>query len=117
MKRRSLNKLRREIDALRRSPQKARALENVAKRLGRKRVKRGKEPTWESQEFAELYPLAVPHHGGRDLAPGTKNSILDQLEDDLLAWEARLTKEEEQDELLKLENENDSGSGENNGTV
>jgi len=35
-------------------------------------------------------PLSIPHHGGRDLAPGTRNSILNVLEADVLAWEERL---------------------------
>ena len=73
-------------------------------------MKRGKEPIWESTEFAELYPLAIPDHGGRALAIGTKNSILDQLEDDILAWEHRLGNE---DETANEERENDSGNGSN----
>lgn len=81
---------------MRRSPQKAAALESVARRLGRRRVKRGKEPMWQSIEFESLFPLAIPHHGGKDLAPGTRNSILDQLEDDVLAWEERFAYEEAQ---------------------
>ena len=61
----------------------------MAKRLGRKKVKRGSEPMWENKEFPDLFVLSIPDHGGRDLAVGTKNSILDQLEDDIAAWEAR----------------------------
>lgn len=95
MTRGKLNKLKRELLQLRRSPQKAAAIERFAKRVGRKKVKRGKEPVWESQEFSSLFPLAIPHHGGKDLAVGTKNNILDQLEEDVLAYEARLDKEEE----------------------
>jgi hypothetical protein len=45
---------------------------------------------WESAEFVDLRVLAIPDHGGRDLSPGTRNSILNQLEDDVLAWEERL---------------------------
>jgi hypothetical protein len=108
MTRRKLDKLKRELLQLRRSPQKAAALERFAKRLGRKRVKRGKEPMWESSEFDELYALSIPHHAGRDLAIGTKNSILDQLENDLLAWEAKLEKDEE--------GENNSDDGEDDGS-
>jgi hypothetical protein len=52
---------------------------------------------WESVEFAELYPLSIPDHGGRDLAIGTKNSILDQLEDDILAWEERIADDDVDD--------------------
>lgn len=89
MKARTLAKLRGELARMRRSPQRAADLESLAKRLGRKQVKRGKEPMWESTEF-DLFPLAIPHHGGRDLATGTKNSVLSSLEEDLLAWEERL---------------------------
>lgn len=71
---------------MRRSPQKARDLESVAERLGRKKENRGKEPTWMSAQF-KLPALTIPNHKGRDLATGTRNSILNQLEDDLLAWE------------------------------
>lgn len=92
MKKKTLEKLRGELARMRRSPQRAADLESLAKRLGRKKVNRGKEPMWESEEF-KLYPLAIPHHGGRDLATGTKNSVLSSLEDDLLAWEERLNEE------------------------
>ena len=71
---------------MRRSPQKAKDLESVATRLGRYKHNRGKEPMWMSGQFT-LPPLAIPHHGGRDVPTGTKNSILNQLEDDILEWE------------------------------
>ena len=44
---------------------------------------------WMSSEF-DLPPLSIPHHGGKDFATATRNSILNQLEDDILAWEERL---------------------------
>lgn len=90
-----LDKLKKELIQMRRSPQKAAALESIARRLGRRPIKRGKEPMWQNIEFESLFPLAIPHHGGRDLAPGTRNSILDQLEDDVLAWEERLANNED----------------------
>ncbi len=89
-----LGKIRSRLAAMRLSPQRARALESLAGQLGRRSVKRGKEPMWESAEFS-LFPLSIPHHGGRDLPVGTKNSILDQLEDDLLAWEEELSEEDD----------------------
>ena len=95
MNQRRLAKLREELEALRRAPQKARALESLARRLGRKLVKRGKEPMWESTEFDELYVLAIPHHRGRDLSPGVRNSVLAQLEDDILAWEEKLLEDDD----------------------
>ena len=94
MTRNKLNKLRRELNEMRRSPQKAIALQSLAQRLGRKAVVRGKEPTWDSDVFMELRPLAIPDHGGKDMAIGTKNSILNQLEDDLNAWEEQIAQEE-----------------------
>jgi hypothetical protein len=94
---RRLDKLKHELASLRRSQAKAADLESLARRLGRKKVKRGKEPTWESKEFQHLYPLSIPHHGGRDIPRGTLNSILDQLEKDLFAWEMRLDQEEDGD--------------------
>jgi len=85
MDRKGLDKIRREMDSLRRSPQSASALERLARRLGRRPVKRDKHPMWESTEFDDLYALSIPHHAGRGLAPGTRKSILDQLEEDVLA--------------------------------
>lgn len=86
MNRRKINKLRQELAAFRRSPQDARALENLATQLGRTRIDRGKEPVWKSK-FGNLRVVSIPHHGGRDIPVGTKNSILAQLEEDLDAWE------------------------------
>lgn len=89
-----VEKLRREVAALRRSQPKAKELEALAKKLGRRSVNRGKEPTFVSDEFPHLRPLAIPSHKGRDLATGTKNAILNQLEDDLIAWDKRISEEE-----------------------
>jgi hypothetical protein len=110
MNRKNLNKVRRELAQLRRFPQKAATLERLAGRLGRKLVKRGKEPMWENTEFGELFVLSIPHHGGRDLSPGVQRSILDQLEDDVLAWEERLGDNEDDEEA-----QNEFGNGEDNG--
>ena len=106
MTRNKLHKLRRELLRLRRSPQKAADLERFAKSVGRKKVRRGKEPTWESTEF-NLFPVAIPHHGGKDLTVGTKNNVLDQLEDDLLAWEERLDSEQDENEPGDLDGDHD----------
>ena len=64
--------------------------------LGRRQDKRGKEPTWVNDELP-VYPLSIPHHGGRDLAPGTRNSILNALEGDAIVWEERLGLEDDED--------------------
>jgi hypothetical protein len=104
MTRRKLERLQREHSALRRSPQRARALISLAQRLGRVRVNRGSEPTWESGEFDSLYPISIPMHGGRDLAPRTQKSILDALEDDLLKWEERVERLEEEEKARRQSN-------------
>jgi hypothetical protein len=78
---------------MRRASVNARALEGIAKQLGRREDNtRGKEPVWVNPSLG-VFPLSIPRHGGRDLAVGTKNSILDQLEEDILAWEERLENE------------------------
>jgi hypothetical protein len=96
MNRTKLNKLRAQLDKMRREQLKAADLERLANKLGRKKVVRGKEPTWESEFFRELRPLTIPHHGAKDLSIGVKRSVLNALEDDLLAWEAKLDDEEEE---------------------
>jgi hypothetical protein len=90
MRKAKLRKLRRQADSYRDSQPKAAALVSLAIGLGRKKVTRGKEPTYESAEFPKLRPLSIPMHKGRDLPLGTKNSILSQLDDDFLAWDERL---------------------------
>lgn len=94
MNRRKLNKIKRDLDSLRSTTPKASALKRLASRLGRKLVKRGKHPMWESEEFDNLFALSIPHHGSKDVLTGTKHSILNQLEDDIIAWEERLDEEE-----------------------
>lgn len=61
--------------------------------FGRKRVNRGKEPTWESEPFQRLPPLTIPHHPG-DVKRMTTESVLDYLERfDLAAWEEQFESE------------------------
>ena len=93
MNQNKIARLRRELERLRSTSVNALVIQRLAKKLGRKRVKRGKEPTWESEAFPNLRPLAIPDHGGKDLSPGVKNSVLNQLEDDLLAWDERINGE------------------------
>lgn len=94
---RKLAKLKIELEGLRASPQKAAALQSLAKRLGRTlNTNRGKHPIWESA-FGHLYPLPIPDHGGKDIPTGTKNRILDQLEEDIAAWDETLPEESEND--------------------
>ncbi len=86
-----LTNLKRELEGCRRRQPKAVELEALARQLGRERnPDRGKEPTYVSREFPDLRPLSIPNHKGKDIPKGTKNSILNQMEDDVLAWEERL---------------------------
>ncbi len=91
--RKTIRRLRAKANGYRRSQPKAQELISLAKGLGRKEVNRGKEPTYESTAF-NLRPLSIPNHKGRDLAPGTRNSILDALDDDLIEWEQWLDEQE-----------------------
>ena len=87
MARKKLERLRRELAELRaRTVVKPKELERFAKRVGRRRSVRGKEPTF---ELAGCRPLSIPIHPG-DLRIGTKNNILDILEGDLTAYEEAL---------------------------
>jgi hypothetical protein len=90
MDRRKLDKLQREIERMRRASVRASDVQSIARKLGRQIVNRGKEPMWDNIELPGQPVLAIPSHGGKDLSPGVKNSVLDQLEDDILAWEERL---------------------------
>jgi hypothetical protein len=94
MTRRKLQRLRQQIASLRRSQPKARVLIALAKALGRMEEDRGKEPTYCSEEFQDLSPLTIPMHKGRDLPPGTRDSILNQLDEDVDAWDQRLFERE-----------------------
>lgn len=85
-----LGKLQRELEGYRRPAVKASKLEGLAKSLGRRlEGKTGKEPNWVSH-FSHLRAISIPHHGGADLATGTKHIILDALEEDCVEWEALL---------------------------
>ena len=86
MDRKKLDKVRARMAQMRRSPQTSGALEGLASDLGRRlNGKRGKHPIWVNDQFPS-YPLSIPRHSG-EVPPGTRNSILNQLEDDLIAWE------------------------------
>jgi len=85
---------------LRQASAKAIAFQRLANSLGRNPDKsRGKEPTWVSRDFPELRPLSIPDHGGRDIPYGTKQSILNQLEDDVYSWEELLLQQESENKL------------------
>lgn len=107
MKRKKLDKLKRELNGLRNGRHKAADFQSLASKLGRKlNTKRGKEPMWESEVFGDLYPLAIPDHGGKDISPGVQKQLLNLLEEDILRWEEMV--EEEQNEEAEHE-EDDAG--------
>jgi hypothetical protein len=89
-----IRKLRSEIEALRNKGWvKTAELEALARRLGRRRAKRGKEPTWISDELSDRRPVSIPSHPG-DVNRFTARSILDQLEGDLDQYEELLQSQE-----------------------
>ncbi len=79
-----------EIERLRRGGAPSRdEVERLAKRLGRELRRRyGDEPTYQNKLFPRLRSLTIPGHTG--LKRGTALKILNQLEEDLAAWERRL---------------------------
>ena len=83
------------------SPQKGSGVASLAERLGRKRVNRGKEPSFES-EF-DIPVLTIPMHGSKDLKRGTQRNILMQLEDDFIAWEQKFDYDERYQAALEIE--------------
>jgi hypothetical protein len=90
LNRRKLENIERELLALRRSPQgvKASDLTSLAGKLGRSRVNRGKEPTYERAALLPdlpAYPLTIPGHPG-DLRVGTVKSIVNDLLNDVDEW-------------------------------
>jgi hypothetical protein len=101
MDRKALEKLRKEFEAMREVPQRGSDVANLAERLGRKKVNRGKEPTYES-EF-DIPVLTIPMHGSKNLKKGTQKSIFIQLEDDFIAWEQKLDYEERYEAALESE--------------
>ncbi len=52
---------------------------------------------WESVEFPTLPALSIPHHS-KDIRPRTTRCILDQLEDDILAWDNQLPDDDDSDD-------------------
>jgi len=61
----------------------------VAAKLGRKRSKRGKEPTYISEPFPDLRPLSIPSHSS-GVKRFTAQGILDQLDEDVVRWQNEL---------------------------
>ena len=77
-----LRKARAEITACRRALGSTtyRDLERIANWLGREPFSRGKEPTWVSTLAPrDLRPISIPR---KEMGPGTKRNILDDLSGD-----------------------------------
>ena len=93
MTRARLSRLKRRMSGLRARSAgiRTRELVSIAVALGRRRSKRGDEPTYLSDSFPDLRPLTIPSHS-RPLKRGTALNILDQLEQDVIAWEQVLEK-------------------------
>jgi hypothetical protein len=90
MHQKKIRRLREEIAVFRRvGGVRSRDLERLAARLGRRRHRRGKEPTWVSDVLPGAPPLSIPSHA-RDLNRITARTILDVLEADLDAIERRI---------------------------
>lgn len=90
MNRKKLDKLWRNIEAARRSPQTGAELESLAIQAGRSRYSGGNHPMWMSA-FPSHRAFPIAHHGGNPfVAPRVQKVVLDHLEADAAAWEERL---------------------------
>jgi hypothetical protein len=92
--RKKLEKIRREIESYRRGIHNVRTtdLVSLASSLGRKRVNRGSEPTYESEVLPNAHAITIPGHP--KINPWTAKAILTDLEADIDACLAELEKEE-----------------------
>lgn len=102
MNRRKLEKIRQELLGLaaNRSDIKSDVLISIAKRLGREKSKRGKEPTYVRAEDPRLFPpLSIPDHS-RPLKRNTAANIVDSLLSDIDTWQVYLSDQltDEEDE-------------------
>ena len=91
MNRRRLAKIQLQLAEIQRSPRgrKPSEFERLAKRLGRRKVKRGSEPNYASPDIPKLGPpLSIPHHA--ELKIGTSLSILTTLQSDVDVWAQHL---------------------------
>ena len=89
-----LKKLRKKLESFRRGIGNIRSkeLEGFAKSLGRKRVNRGGELTYESELLPNSPVLTIPKHTSA-LSKYTAGNILDHLEGDIFALEEILNHE------------------------
>ncbi len=81
----TLKRLRRLLEKYRRQSKgdiASNKLEQLAESLGRRRVSRGKHPTFESVLLPNSRPLTIPHHS-KKLNRYVADDILMQLEEDI----------------------------------
>jgi len=101
MTRDQLRKIERDIAAARRRSNTHRDLKAIATKLRRVRLKgaavRGKEPAFVSTVFPKAHPISIPDHGSRNLSPWVQRNVLNDLEGDVLRFEEKLRKEEQDD--------------------
>ncbi|MCJ0825942.1 hypothetical protein MQC88_08235 [Luteimonas sp. 50] len=91
-----LDKIRRHLTSMAASPHGLKSDELIAfaKKLGRTKSSRGKEPTWVREDIPELSPpLSIPNHS-KALKSGTARSIIDALLSDVDEWELHLAEVE-----------------------
>jgi len=89
MTRDKIRKYRRQIEKLRRKGGVSwKEMVSLARKIGRvPDTSRGKEPTYTSIHLPRSRPITIPHHE-KDLTPGVKSNVLDDLERDLDELEA-----------------------------
>ena len=94
MDKNKLRKLKKELELLRSRKTNIRPREmiNFAKKLGRVKSNRGKEPNYINQIFPLLRPISIPNHPG-SLYKFTAGNILDSLEEDIFTHEEELRKQ------------------------
>jgi hypothetical protein len=97
---RKLRGCEQKLAKLRKGVPNSRQLEVLAKALGRRHAKRGKEPTWVSVVFPNLRPVAIPRHSSNP-NKFTADSILNQLEEDIIRYK----------EMLEMGGQNDAEDG------
>lgn len=104
-----LKKIKRKLTAMAGSPHglKADELISLAKKLGRTKSVRGKEPTYVRDDNPELSPpLSIPNHSA-GLKSGTARSIIEALLSDVDEWEMHLAGLEDQEDDEPEEDDDD----------
>ncbi len=115
MNRKKLDKIWQAIEASKRKRPKLADLEKLARMCGREKTAGGKHPMWISTCFPQLRAFPIPHHGGNPEASFTvRDSVLEYLEADALAFEEALNEietQEGQGREIEKRNGDNNGSG------